>query len=136
VAKNNNTGKRMLISTAIAGVVGYVVGILSAPQSGKETRADIADKAEDIKDETVEQLRDIQDELGDLLKIAKTQTLALSTQAREEFNEAVVHAKDAQNKANEVLRAVKKGEADHPELNKAIKQAKQAKKNLGKYLKS
>jgi DNA polymerase-3 subunit alpha len=44
--------------------------------------------------------------------------------------------KDAQNKAGEVLRAVKNGEAANPELDKAVRQAKQAAKNLGKYLKS
>jgi len=45
-------------------------------------------------------------------------------------------AKDAQNKAGEVLKAIKRGEASDPDLDKALRQAKQAAKNLGKYLKS
>ena len=134
--KDEHTGRKLAIGAAIAGVVGYVSGILTAPKSGRETREDIADKAEDIKEGTEEQLQNAHDELSDLLKTAKNKSVALSSKARGEFNEAVVAAKDAQNKASYVLKAVRAGEADDPALNKAIKQAKQAQKNLAKFLKS
>jgi gas vesicle protein len=133
--EEDHTKRNMALGALIAGAAGYVAGILTAPKSGKETRADIADKAGDVKESAEQQLMNIQSELKDLLTNAKSQTIALSGQAREEFNEAVVRAKDAQNKAGSVLRAVKSGEAEDPELNKAIKQAKLAAKNLGKYLK-
>jgi gas vesicle protein len=135
MAKDRHTGRKIAIGAAVAGVTGYLAGILTAPQSGKETRGDIADKAGDIKDSTIEQLEDLEDELSDLLSRTKSKTIALSAQARKEYNEAVIKAKDAQNKAVYVLKAVKAGEADDPELNRAIKQAKQAKKNLAKFLK-
>jgi len=134
--KDEHTGRKLAIGAAIAGVVGYVSGILTAPKSGRETREDIADKAEDIKEGTEEQLQNAHDELSDLLKTAKNKSVALGSKARGEFNEAVVAAKDAQNKASYVLKAVRAGEADDPALNKAIKQAKQAQKNLSKFLKS
>ncbi|MBI5906841.1 YtxH domain-containing protein [Candidatus Saccharibacteria bacterium] len=136
MAKDEQAGKKMAIGAAIAGVAGYLAGILTAPKSGKQTRTDIANKAEDIKEGAAEQLEQLHQELNSLLDKAKTQTIALSAQAREEFNEAVIRAKDAQNKTTHVLKAVKKGEADDPQLNKAVKQAKQAQKNLSKYLKS
>lgn len=136
MAKDEHVGKKLAIGTIIAAVTGYIAGILTAPKSGKETRNDISNKASDIKEGATEQLQQLHDDLSSLLNSAKTQTIALSAQAREEFNEAVVHAKDAQNKASHVLGAIKKGQADDPQLNKAIKQAKQAQKNLGKYLKS
>lgn len=136
MAKDEEVGKKLAIGAIIAGIFGYLAGILTAPKSGKETRSDISHKAEDIKEGAAEQLQQLHDELTSLLDSAKTQTLALGAQAREEFNEAVVRAKDAQNKAGHVLGAIKKGEADDPQLNKAIKQVKQAQKNLGKYLKS
>ena len=132
--KDNHVGRKLAISSAIAGAVGYVTGILTAPKSGKQTREDIADKAEDIKEGAEDQLQNLHDEIDDLLKTAKNKSIALGSKAREEFNEAVVRAKDAQNKASHVLKAVKAGQADDPALNKAIKQAKQAKKNLSKYL--
>lgn len=136
MAKDEQVGKKLAIGTAIAGVAGYLAGILTAPKSGKQTRTDIANKAEDIKEGAAEQLEQLHEELNSLLDKAKTQTIALSAQAREEFNEAVIRAKDAQNKTAHVLKAVQKGEADDPQLNKAVKQAKQAQKNLSKYLKS
>lgn len=134
--KDEHTGRKFAIGAVIAGAVGYVTGILTAPQSGKETREDIADKAEDVKEGAEEQLQNAHDELSEVIKTAKNKSISLGSKAREEFNEAVVTAKDAQNKAGHVLKAVRSGAADDPELNKAIKQAKQAQKNLSKYLKS
>lgn len=136
MAKDEHTGRKLAIGAAIAGAVGYVTGILTAPKSGKQTRKDIAEKTEDIKEGAEEQLEDAQSELVELLKAAKSKSLALGSKARGEFNEAVVRAKDAQNKAGHVLKAVRAGEADDPQLNKALKQARSAAKNLGKYFKS
>jgi gas vesicle protein len=135
MVKDEHTGRRIAIGALVAGVAGYVTGILTAPKSGKDTRQDIADKATELKDEGIDQLQDLRDELDGLIGDAKDKTLALSSKAREDFNEAVVAAKDAKNKAGTVLKAVKSGEAEDPELNKAIKQAKAAKKNLGRYFK-
>jgi gas vesicle protein len=134
MARNNHNGRKFALGAAVAAVTGYVAGILTAPQSGKDTRDDITNKATDVKLSAEEQLQNASDDLKTLIKETKTKTVALSSQAREEFNEAVVKAKDAQNKATTVLKAVKAGKADDPQLNKAIKQAKQAQKNLAKFL--
>lgn len=134
--KKQHTAQKLAIGSMIAGAVGYLAGILTAPKSGKDTRHDIASKAEDVKDSAEDQLADLNDELKGLIKTTKVKTVALSSTARAEFNEAVIRAKDAQSKASEVLKAVKQGEASDPDLNKAVKQAKQAVKNLGKYLKT
>lgn len=136
MAKDKHVGRKIALGTAVAGVAGYLAGILTAPKSGKETRDDIADKAVEIKKSAAQELASLQAELKSLIEAAKSQSVALSGKAREEFNEAVVAAKDAQNKASSVLKAVKAGEASDPELNKAVKQAKLATKNLARYLKS
>jgi len=136
MGKDNHIGRNIAVGALIAGAAGYVAGILTAPKSGKETRADIADKAGDLKQAAAEEIAQLQVELKDLLSKAKTETIALSGKARTEFNEAVAKAKDAQNKLTILLKAVKAGEAEDPELNKAIKQAKAASKNLSKYFKS
>ncbi|HLG91102.1 MAG TPA: YtxH domain-containing protein [Candidatus Saccharimonadales bacterium] len=136
MVKDRHTGRKIAIGTLLAGAFGYLAGILTAPKSGKETREDIVEKASELKEEGVDQLQDLRDELNELIKDAKDKTVALSAKAREEFNEAVVSAKDAKNKAGIVLKALKAGEAEDPDLNKAIKQAKQAKKNLSQYFKS
>lgn len=135
MAKVEHSGRKLAISALVAGVAGYVTGLLTAPKSGKETREDIADKAGDIKDSAEEQLQNSHDDLDKMIKETKTKTVALKSKARKEFDEAVVKAKDAKNKAAAVLKAVKAGEAKDPELNRAVKQAKQAQKNLLKFLK-
>jgi gas vesicle protein len=134
--RKEHTVRKVAIGSAFAGIAGYLAGILTAPKSGKQTRQDLSDKAEDIKDNTEDQLIDLNEELKELIKTTKVKTVALSSTARAEFNEAVVRAKDAQNKATYVLKAAKAGEASDPDLNKAVKQARQALKNLGKFLKS
>jgi gas vesicle protein len=134
--RSANTGKKMAISALIAGVGGYLTGLLTAPKSGKETRRDIVEDAEAIKDSTEDQLKKANDELKGLINDAKTKSVALSAHAREEFNEAVLRAKDAQNKTSATLKALKHGKAEDPELNKAVNQARLAVKNLSKYFKS
>lgn len=134
--KNSKTVKKVAIGSAIAGAVGYLAGILSAPKSGKQTRQDIADKAVDVKDSAEDQLNELNEELKNLIKNTKDKSVGMGSSARAEYNETLIKAKDAQNKAGEVLKAVKQGGADNPDLDKAIRQAKQAAKNLGKYLKS
>lgn len=134
--KDPKTGQKVALGAAIAGIGGYLAGVLTAPKSGKETRLDLANKASDIKDDAGTQLAEAQKELSETLRKAQEKTLSLSAQAREEFNETVIRAKDAQNKARMVLVALKAGEAEDPELNRAVKQARQATKNLSKFLKS
>lgn len=133
--RNPHTGRKIAIGSAVAGLAGYLAGILTAPKSGKQTRKDIGSKADEIKNDAEGQLADLSDELNQLIKSTKVKSIALSSTARAEFNEAVVRAKDAQNKTAQVLKAAKAGEATDPDLNKAVKQARQAVKNLGKYLK-
>jgi gas vesicle protein len=133
--KDAHTGRKLAIGSAIAGAAGYLAGVLTAPKAGDQTRQDILNKAGDLKDDTEGQLQDLNGELKELIKNTKVKTVALSSSARAEFNEAVVKAKDAQNKSAQVLKAAKAGEATDPDLNKAVKQARMAIKNLGKFLK-
>lgn len=134
--RKSNTVKKVALGSAIAGAVGYLAGILSAPKSGKQTRQDIADKAGEAKTSAEDELHELNEELKGMIKNTKDKTISMGSAARNEYNETLIKAKDAQNKAGEVLKAVKNGGADNPELDKDIRQARQAAKNLGKYLKS
>jgi gas vesicle protein len=133
--RKQRTVRKIAVGSAIAGVAGYLAGVLTAPKSGKDTRKDIVNKAGALKYDAQDQLESAQAELTETLKNAKSKTITMGAQAKAEFNEAVVRAKDAQNKAATVIKAVKAGEAEDPELNKAVKQATQARKNLSKFLK-
>lgn len=134
--KDPKTGQKVALGAALAGIGGYLAGILTAPKSGQETRKDIADKTGELSGDAGAQLQAAQAELAATIKKAQTKTIALSATARDEYNENLIRAKDASNKAKMVIKALKAGEAEDPELNKAVKQARQATKNLSKFLKS
>jgi gas vesicle protein len=136
MSNSNNKGGKLALGALIGGMAGYITGIMTAPKSGKQTRQDIVDKAESVKEGAETQLQDAVDELNGTVDSVKSKSQALGAKARQEYDEALVKAKDAQNKANQVLKAVRAGEANDPELNRAVKQARQAAKNLAKYLKS
>lgn len=52
--KNENTGLIALFSFLAGGLVGAGLAFLLAPQSGKKTRKQIAEFAEDVKDQAAE----------------------------------------------------------------------------------
>jgi gas vesicle protein len=134
--KDPKTGRKVAVGAVVAGIGGFVAGILTAPKSGKETRAELAEQASAVKNDAEIELAVAQRELGIVIKDAQAKTANLGAKAKEELNEALIRAKDAQSKAVIVMKAFKAGQAEDPELNKAVKQAKQAQKNLGKFLKS
>jgi gas vesicle protein len=134
--KAQKNGRKIAVTALVGGIAGYVTGVLTAPKSGKQTRNEIVDKAEATKDGAEFKLQEAIDELNDTINKTKSKSLALGARARSEYDENVVKGKDALNKAGQVLKAMRAGEASHPDLNKAVKQARLATKNLGKYLRS
>ena len=63
-----NTGQKILLSF-LAGVgVGAVAGLLIAPDSGKETRKKLAQKAGDIKSSIGTQMTKLTDKVNELTK--------------------------------------------------------------------
>lgn len=135
MAKDNNTGKKIAIGAAVAGVAGFVTGILTAPKSGKETRKDIKNTANNVKREAEKKLKELSAELTDL--ISKGQKLAKEQggKAKAGLDVAVKRAQEAQLKVKVVISALKSGETDEPELKKAIAEAKKARDELVKYFK-
>ncbi len=130
-----NTGKWAL-GAALAGVAGYVAGILTAPKSGKETRKDIKDTASRVKSESEKKLKELHSELNKVMAEVKTKGESLSGKAKDELNQGLEKAKVAKEKVREVLSALHDGDADDPELKKALKDAKDALAHLQKYIKT
>lgn len=133
--KQHDTAKKVAIGGATAAVIGYVAGILTAPQSGKETREDIKEGAGKGLAEAEKQLKKLHTELDKTIQQAQTTSADLRGKAKAELNDLVDKAKDSKEKAREVLSAVHEGEAADEDLSKAVKQANNALKNLKKYLK-
>jgi gas vesicle protein len=131
---SKNSGKWAAGALA-AGAVGYLIGILTAPKSGKETREDIRNAAMKAKSEAEKRLKALLSELNQKIEAAKVQGAKLKGKAKVEFDKATQKAVNAKQKVREVLSALHDGDADDPELKQAIRDAKAAIKNLEAYVK-
>jgi gas vesicle protein len=128
-------GKSVLAAVVIGAAAGYVAGILTAPKSGKETRADIKNAADKYVAEAQAKLQTIREDVSNLIEEATEKAKRYSEKGKKEVAQLVDKAKTAQFKAREVLGAVKNGEADDAELQKAVEDANKAKEHLAEYLK-
>jgi gas vesicle protein len=131
----DSTGKKIAIGAAVAGVAGFVAGILTAPKSGKETRTDIKNAAVKAKSEAEKNLKNIHSELNTRLADVKAKGEELSGKAKEEYEMIVEKAKGAKEKVRQVLSSIHDGDAEDPDLKQALKDAKDSLKNLEKFIK-
>jgi gas vesicle protein len=127
--------KRLAVGSSVAAAAGYLAGLLTAPKSGKETRQDIKNTANKGVAEAEKELKKLHVDLDKVIKDAKVAGGKAGTKAKQELNDLVAKAKDSKDKGGEVLKAIRKGEAQDQDLAKAVKQGKNALNNLRTYLK-
>ncbi len=102
-----NLGKVAAIAgaAAIGGAAGLAAGVLFAPKSGKETRKDIATKANEIKDTVVDKAGDLkaglQDKATDLKTDIQSEVRSRIDQAGETIDKAAAKAKSAISQAQD-----------------------------------
>lgn len=126
--------KRITIGAIIAGIVGYLAGVLTAPKSGKETRQDIKDTTTKTIAQIEKELKKLHGDLNDLIQKAGAKSETLKGKAKEELVNLTDRAKDAKEKLREMLSAVHEGESQDQDLKKAIDQASDAIKSIKNYL--
>ncbi|HEV2403132.1 MAG TPA: YtxH domain-containing protein [Candidatus Saccharimonadales bacterium] len=131
----NKTVRRFAIGTVVAAAAGYVAGILTAPKSGKETRADIKEASIQGKREAEKQLKKLHTQLNALLAEAKGQATELQGRARKDFDSSMQRGKAAREKARQLLSALHEGDADDKDLQSAIKEGQAALQHLKSYFK-
>lgn len=127
--------KKVAIGAVVAGAVGYVAGILTAPKSGKETRKDIKDKAGQLMAEAEKRLKQLHTELNTLLNQAKGVADKLQGKARTELEKAMIAGAATKEKAREILSAAHEGTAEDKDLDRAVKEATKAIDHLKAYIK-
>jgi gas vesicle protein len=130
----NKSTKRIAIGTVLAAAVGYVTGILTAPKSGKETRKDIKDAAEQGMAEAEKQLKKLHTQMSDLIKEAQDKLSTAKGSGQKELQQAIDMATKAKEKARELLSALHEGGAEDKDLKKAIKEANKSIDHLKSYL--
>jgi gas vesicle protein len=127
--------KAIAAGTILAIAAGYVTGKLTAPQKGSETRKELVEAAAKRKMQTERSLKKLHTEIGDLLDKSKDKAHVVADKAHAEFKEAVNKASQARQKAKVMISAVRSGEAEDPDLQEAVKEAKTAKDHLKSFLK-
>jgi gas vesicle protein len=130
-----NTGRNWAVGALVAGVAGYVAGILTAPKSGKETRKDIQSAALKAKREAEAKLKTLHAELDDLIAEGKQKATSAKATGKKELDTALKAAQAAKKKAREMLSAIHEGDADDEDLQAAITEVKSSIKHLGAFLK-
>jgi gas vesicle protein len=136
--KEENTAKnvkRFALGAALAAAAGYAAGVLTAPKSGKETRADIQHKVTAGKLEAEKQLKKLHTQLSQSIDEAKDRAGELKGKAKTELDAATDNGVKAKEKARELLSALHEGDADDKDLKKAIKDTQAAIEHLKVYLK-
>ena len=127
--------KRLAIGAAVAGAAGYLAGLLTAPKSGKETRAELKQNGAASMSEVEKQLKLLHTELGKLVDETKDSSNDMSDKAQKEFKKLVDSAKDSKEKLREVISAIHEGEAADKDLNDALSDAQHAIEHIKDYLK-
>lgn len=127
--------RKLAAGALAAGAIGYLAGVLTAPKSGKETREDIKVAANKAMREAEQKLKAVLSSLNTRLADARVVSLKLKGKAKDELDEVIKTATVAKDKVREVLSSLHNGEADDPELKKALSDAKKALKHLETYIK-
>jgi len=60
-----------VIGTIIGAAAGLVAGLLTAPKSGKDTRADLKDKAEKLKGDVTDNAQSLEEKAKDTFEQAR-----------------------------------------------------------------
>lgn len=133
--RKSETIKRIAIGSTVAAAAGYLAGILTAPKSGKQTRKDIKEAANESVTQAEKELKKLHTELGKTIDEAKIKGDKLGAKAKNELSEIIEKAKDTKEKAREIISAIHEGEAEDVDLKKAVKEARIAIDHLRDYLK-
>lgn len=135
MSKTSKTGGKVAVGALVAGVAGFMAGVLSAPKSGKETRKDIKNAAIKAKSEAEKNLKSLHSELNGKLEEAKKLGVSLSGKAKTELESVTSKAGGVKEKIREILSSLHDGDAGDPDLKKALKDAKDALGALEKFIK-
>jgi len=133
--EKRNVAKMLAIGAAVSALAGYLAGILTAPKSGKETRADIRTKAEASYAVAEKELKKLHTELTDVMNEVSDRIASFKGRREKDVDEALDRGREVKQKAREVLSTLHDGEANDEDLKRAIKDATDAIEHLRDFLK-
>lgn len=80
----SDSNQKVIVGTLIGAALGFVAGLLMAPQTGEETRNQLGEKADDVKDD----LKDLSEGIGRILDDLKEEFLQSLKSELERANKA------------------------------------------------
>ena len=128
-----STGK--IAFGALVGVcIGYVVGVFTAPKSGKDSRQYVKEKAGTTYKTAEKLLKKTMVELDVLIKKGTERAKQTKDKAKQDLTKAVNKAKQTKQKIRELISAIHEGEADDKDLDRAVNDGKNAIEHLKKFV--
>jgi gas vesicle protein len=126
-------GKRGLAIGAIFGaVVGLITGFLTAPKSGKETREDIKEKADQLTENAEKELKVLYRELSAYADKVRKEIDIAAGKTKKELEGLQVKLEASKDSIKDLLSTIRDGGADDKTIKAVIKQAKELGKELKK----
>jgi gas vesicle protein len=126
---------RFAFGALLAGIIGYIAGILTAPKSGKETREDIKDTTQATIAEAEKKLKEVHTELSKQIAEATAKAEKLKGSAKTEAENVVEASKKVKEKVRISLSSIHDGSESDKDLQKAVKEAQKSIEHLTKFLK-
>jgi gas vesicle protein len=102
---NNNSGLGFVSGLIIGGLIGAVVALVLAPQSGEETRDLIRGKAHEFRGKAMDLASDLRDRATDLASDLRSQADELGRRGRETFDNVRSQLNDAIETGKKAARA-------------------------------
>jgi gas vesicle protein len=107
MAEENKFLRGLVIGALTGGIVGAAIALLYAPKSGKELRADLRQKADDVLEGAEEYMTAAQKKAGEIVTEAKKRSDHLVTDAKKKADTLLQDAErvisDAKHKAGTVV---------------------------------
>ena len=128
--------KNLLTVAILSSSLGYLAGLLSAKQSGKQTRKNMSNASKEIQAKTEATVNNLYQELTEIIKKAEIKIDNSKLSIRNNLYRSAMRAKKAKVQANEILTAIKNGKASDKDLQKSVESTKSAIKELKNYLKN
>ena len=126
--------KKVAAFAAVAGAIGYLTGVLTAPRSGAKTRSILRKKGAAEIEEVEEKLKLLYSELSELLAAANGEDKGLDSRGQKRFSAALAAAKDSKDKRAKVIDAIKEGGSQDKDLDRAVTEAENAIKHAKTFL--
>ena len=107
--KQDGGGKKFILGAVVGALAGAVTALLTAPKSGKETRVDIKDKATDLSQTALRDVRKLEGELNKRISDSKKALPHLVGDAKDELETLLKGAQNTKGRALKAIDSLKKG---------------------------